>query len=68
MSLSEVLLTKALCRSLQAEAVQATASEELAPGPYIAARAGFEPATLWSKGNDSTNAPQCLRTDRNKSN
>src|SRR6218665_124060 len=41
------------CRSLHAEAPQATASEGLAQGPYVAASAGFEPA----KGIDSTNAP-----------
>jgi len=29
-----------------AEAPQATASEELAQGPYVASRAGFEPTTL----------------------
>jgi len=33
-----------------AEAPQATASEGLAQGPYVAARAGVEPTTLWSKG------------------
>ena len=45
-----------LCRSLHAEAKQATASEGLAQGPYMAARAGFEPTTLMSKGIDSTYA------------
>src|SRR6218665_3879652 len=48
-----------LCRSLHAEALEATASEGLAQGPYVVARAGFEPLTLWSKGIDSTNAPPC---------
>jgi len=38
-----------------AEAPQATASEGLAHGPYVAARAGFEPATLHTKGVESTN-------------
>ena len=47
----------ALCRSLHAEALQATASEGLAQGPYVAAREGFKPRTLRSKGVDSTNAP-----------
>src|SRR6218665_4164165 len=42
---------------LHAEALQATASEEIAQCPYVAARVGFEPATLRSKGIDSTNAP-----------
>src|SRR6218665_905063 len=32
------------------EAPQASASEELAQGPYVAARAGFEPTTLQTKG------------------
>ena len=40
-----------------AEAPQATANEGLAQGPYVAARAGFEPATLRSKGDESTNEP-----------
>src|SRR6218665_514880 len=40
-----------------AEAPQATVSEELAQGPYMAARAGFEPTTLRAKGFDSTNEP-----------
>ena len=42
-----------------AEAPQATAREGLAQGPYVAARAGFEPATLWMKGFESTNEPPC---------
>src|SRR6218665_295299 len=46
-----------LCRSLHAETLQATASEGLAQGLYMAARAGFEPATFRSTGIDSTNAP-----------
>jgi len=29
----------------------------LAQGPYVAARAGFEPMTLWTKGDESTNVP-----------
>jgi len=33
-----------------AEAPQATASYGLAQGPYVAARAGFEPTTLQLKG------------------
>src|SRR6218665_2567736 len=40
-----------------AEAPQATVSEELAQGPYLAARAGDEPMTPRTKGVDSTNAP-----------
>jgi len=38
---------------------QATASEGLAQGPYVAARAGFEPMTLHMKGAESTNEPPC---------
>ena len=40
-----------------AEAPQATAREGLAQGHYVAARAGFEPATLRTKGDESTNEP-----------
>ena len=36
-----------------AEAPQATASEGLAQGPYVAARAGLEPTTLRTKGDES---------------
>ena len=39
------------------EAPQATASEGLAKGPYVAVRAGFEPATLRTKFAESTNEP-----------
>ena len=48
-----------LCRSLHAVALQATASEGLAQGPYIylTAREGFEPTTLRTKGDESTNEP-----------
>src|SRR6218665_1993388 len=48
-----------LCRSLNAKALQETASEGLVQGPYVAARARFEPMTLRSKGNDSN---QCATT------
>jgi len=40
-----------------AKAPQATASEGLAQGPYVAARAGSEPTTLRMKGPESTNEP-----------
>jgi len=46
-----------LCRSLHAKALQATVSEGLAQGPYVAARAQFKPTTLRSKSIDSTNEP-----------
>ena len=39
------------------KAPQATVSEGLAQGPYVAARVGVKPMTLWTKGVDSTNAP-----------
>ena len=42
-----------LCQSF----TQATASEGLSQGHYEAARAGFEPTTLRTKGVESTNAP-----------
>jgi len=45
-----------LCRSQHDEALQATASEGLAQGPYVAVRAGFEAAIIRSKGIDSINA------------
>src|SRR6218665_2346498 len=42
-----------------AEAPQAIASEGLAQGPYTETRAGFKPATLQTKGDESTNEPLC---------
>src|SRR6218665_2209305 len=42
-----------------AEAPQATASEGVAQGPYVAARARFEPTILKMKGDESTNEPPC---------
>src|SRR6218665_1914377 len=42
-----------------AEMPQATASEGLAQGFYVAARAVFEPLTLRMKGDKSTNEPSC---------
>src|SRR6218665_3692518 len=42
-----------------AEVPQATASEQLAQGPYMAVRAGFKPATLRTKGDESINEPPC---------
>src|SRR6218665_2494627 len=44
-------------KEFHAEAPQSTASEGLAHGQYLAARAGFKPATLRSKGNESANEP-----------
>ena len=42
---------------IQAEAPQATASEGLAQGSYVAARAGFEPTTVRTKCDESTIEP-----------
>jgi len=42
-----------------AEALQETASEGPTQGAYVADRAGFKPATLWTKGAEFTNAPPC---------
>ena len=39
------------------EAPQAIASEGLVQGPYVAAIAGFEPTTLRTKGDESTDEP-----------
>ena len=54
---SEELPTITIALEFHAEAPQATASERLAQGPYVAARAGFEPTTLRTKGDESTNEP-----------
>jgi len=40
-----------------AEAPQTTVNEGLAQGSYVAARAGFAPTTLRTKGNEPTNEP-----------
>ena len=37
--------------------IQATTSEELGQAPYTAARAGFEPVTLWTQGTELTTEP-----------
>jgi len=39
---------------LTVEALQATASEGLAQGSYVAAGMGFEPATLRTQGTEPT--------------
>src|SRR6218665_2470289 len=41
----------------QVEAQEAALSEGLAQSPYGAAKAGFEPTTLRTKGDESTNEP-----------
>ena len=38
---------------------QATVSQGLAQGPYVAARVEFEPATLWTQGTELTTEPPC---------
>jgi len=48
----------------QAEAPQATASEGLAQGLYVAARAGFKPTTLRTKRDESTKEPPCPKNDK----
>ena len=52
-------LRRALSRLGGADAVvmQNTVGEELAQGPYVAATEGFEPVTLRTKGDESTNEP-----------
>ena|SRR6218665_3679839 len=54
---SEVLLLHRTntVSEFHAEAPQATASQGLAQGPYVAARARFEPTTFRMKGDESTN-------------
>ena len=58
---SEALPTTALllCRSQHTEALQATVSEGLAQGPYVAARLGFEPATFRMQATEPTTEPPC---------
>ena len=59
MSLSESIPITALilCRSLDAEVLQAIASEGFAQGTYVAARVRFDPATLRTKGAELTTEP-----------
>ena len=49
--------TARILSEFHAEAPQATMSEGLAQGPYVAARVGVEPMTFRTKGVDSTNVP-----------
>src|SRR6218665_2079313 len=46
-----------------AKVPQATGREGLGKGPYVAARAGFEPKTLQTKGTESTNEPPIYNID-----
>src|SRR6218665_1017396 len=55
---SEALPTQhGYCVGVSRRSALATASEGLAQGIYVAARAGFGPATLRTKGVESTNEP-----------
>src|SRR6218665_1374956 len=49
--------TRILLPEFHAKAPQAIASEGLDQGPYVATIAEFEPATLRTKGVESTSAP-----------
>ena len=51
------MLCTGIVSEFHAEASQATASEGLAQGPYVAARVGLEPAPLRTKGDEPTNKP-----------
>jgi len=56
---SETLSTQhGYCFEVHAKAPQAIASEVLAQGTYVAARAGYEPMTLWTKGDESMKPPR----------
>ena len=57
--LKSLLTQHGYCVEFHTEASQTTVSEGLAQGPYVAARAGFEPATLQTKGVEPTNEPPC---------
>ena len=63
MSLSEVLPTTAIdtASEFTHRSAQATVSEGLAQGPYVAARAGFEPTTPVERHR----LYQCATTPRN---
>ena len=55
---SEVLPTQhEYCVGVSCRSAQAIESEGLAQGSYVAATLGFEPTTLWMKGNESNNVP-----------
>ena len=55
---SEALqLQHGYCIGVSRRSAQATVGKELAQGPFVAARAGVEPTTLWLKVIASTDAP-----------
>src|SRR6218665_244650 len=49
--------THRYCIGVSHRSTQATAGKGLAHGPYVTARAGVEPTTLWLKVIISTKAP-----------
>ena len=54
---SEALPTQhGYCAGVSRRSDTGNCEKGLVQGPYVAARAGFEPTTLQSKGIDSTNA------------
>ena len=60
---TQVLLTQhRYCVGVSHWSAQATVSEGLAKGPYMAARARVEPTTLRTIGVDSMNEPLCPTT------
>ena len=46
-----------MSHAVHAAAIQATVSERLAQGPYVATRVGFESATLRTQGTELTTEP-----------
>ena len=57
--LQELNLITRQPRSAPHHIIQATTSEGLAQGPYMAARVGFEPATNRTKVTESNTEPPC---------
>ena len=55
--LQELNLTARQPRRVPHHVLQATTSEGLAQGPYVAAKMGFEPATLRMQGTELTTEP-----------
>src|SRR6218665_2611969 len=52
---SEALPTQnGYCVGVSRRSTKATANEGIALGPYMAAIAGFEPTTFWTKGDEFT--------------
>jgi len=55
-----------LFRSLHAEALQAIAGKGLAQGPYMAAKAGFEPTTVGYKGRFKPETKEFLEDESSR--